>query len=251
MRNIKLIISYDGTDFFGWQKQPEQRSVQKTISQVLSEMLNEEIKIIGASRTDSGVHAIEQTANFFTTRNIPNNKLLHALGSYLPKDIAVISAEDVAEDFNSRFSAVGKHYRYFINTNFCPDPFQRRYCWWYRRKLHLNKMQNAVEYMIGTLDWSGIKIITDDENESAIRTINKIEINEKNNVFTIDVYGINFMYKQVRSIVGILVSAALERLVPNEIPEILCGKIKKKYDVAPASGLFLQKVYYDIKDFNL
>jgi tRNA pseudouridine38-40 synthase len=245
MRKIKLIIAYDGTDFHGWQIQPEVRTVSGEIKSALEKILRHEISLTAASRTDAGVHALGQTADFHTDNSIETGKLLLALNGVLPDDVAVKSVEEVSEDFHSTHKAKGKHYRYFIRLSGIDDPLSRKYHWWYHHKLDVDKIIDATKFLTGTVDFKGLEINSGKPDVETIREISEIKIVRDGDDLIIDIFGKSFMYKLVRSMVGLLVAAGNGKIQLEEIPEILSGKnAHRKTDVAPPHGLTLVEVYY-------
>jgi len=245
MKKFKLIIAYDGNDFHGWQIQPEVRTVAGELKFAAEKILRHEISVTAASRTDTGVHATGQTADFTTDNHIEPGKLLYALNGVLPGDVVVKSVEEVPEDFHSTHQSKGKHYRYVIRLSKINDPLTRKYHWWYRHNLDIEKMILASKFLIGKVDFKGLEINCGKPDVETVREISEIKISQNNNDLIIDVFGKSFMYKLVRSMIGLLVAAGNRKIQPEEIPEILSGKNEhRKTDVAPAKGLTLIKVYY-------
>jgi len=245
MKKIKLIIAYDGTDFHGWQIQPEVRTVAGEIKLSAEKILRHEISIAAASRTDTGVHALGQTADFATDTPIETERLLRAINSVLPEDVVIKSVEEVSEDFHSTHQSKGKHYRYTIRLSETDNPLTRRFHWWYRHKLDIEKVISASKYLTGTVEFKGLEINCGKPDVETIREISEIKISRNNDDLIIDIFGKSFMYKLVRSMVGLLVAAGSSKIQLEEIPEILSGKNEhRKTDVAPAKGLTLIEVYY-------
>ncbi len=245
MKKFKLIVAYDGTDFHGWQIQPEIRTVAGELKSAAEKILRHEISVTAASRTDTGVHALGQTADFSTDNPIEPSKLLHALNGVLSDDVVVKYTEEVPENFHSTHLSKGKHYRYVIRLSKIDDPLTRRYHWWYRHNLDIGKMISASKFLVGNVDFKGLEINCGKPDVETVREISKIEISRNNDDLIIDVFGKSFMYKLIRSIVGLLVAAGNSKILPEEIPEILSEKNEhRKTDVAPAKGLTLIEVYY-------
>ncbi len=245
MRKIKLIIAYDGTDFHGWQIQPEVRTVAGEIKSALEKILRHEIYLTAASRTDVGVHALGQTADFHTDNSIETGKLLLALNGVLPDDVAVKSAEEVSEDFHSTHQSKGKHYRYTIRLCQTDDPLSRRYHWWYHHDLNIMKMVLASNLLKGKVDFKGLEINSGKPDVETIREISGIKMIRDGDDLIINIFGKSFMYKLVRSMIGLLIAAGNGKIQLEEIPEILSGKNEhRKTDVAPPHGLTLMEVYY-------
>ena len=202
MNNIKLVIEYDGTNYAGWQQQKNGKTIHHTLNKAIVKVVNEEIKLHGAGRTDAGTHAIGQVANFKTQSNIPFFNLVQAINYYLPKDIVVKSAKKVPEKFHSRYSVKSKVYRYTILNNKTRNAIGRNCCHYYATDLDIEKMQKASKALIGKHDFSTFK--SKSEVISSVRTIKKLEIKKKGEYlfFTIEADG--FLYKMVRAIVGTL-----------------------------------------------
>lgn len=245
MKKYKLIISYDGTNFHGWQIQPDARTVAGEIKLAIEKIVNHDIVLNAASRTDAGVHSLGQTADFSTDKSIDSQKLLRAINALLPCDVAVSSIEEVAENFHSTFDAKGKHYRYTIYTAEIDNPLTRNFHWHYRYELDVEVMKKAAKFLVGKVDFNGLKINSGKENVETVRDISNINITIDDNELIIDVFGKSFMYKLVRSIVGLLVAAGSKKISIDEIPELLAGKTTcRRTDVAPPQGLMLIKVFY-------
>ena len=243
-RNIKMIVAYDGTCFHGWQRQRGQRTVQQEVETAISRVVCERVALVAASRTDAGVHARGQTAHFRTATIIPCDRLLCGINSSLPDSIAVMQLDDVAPEFSSR-NATGKHYQYRICRDVVDDPFSRRSRWRCVHALDISLMREAARLMTGDVDFRGLQVKTGKDYETTIRTIWAIELQADDHELVIDVYGKAFMYKQVRSMVGLLVAAGRGRAKIADIPALLSGTVeKRRSEVAPPQGLTLMKVYY-------
>ena len=245
MKNIKLLIEYDGTNYAGWQNQDNAITVQEKLEYALREVTNEDIKLIGSGRTDAGVHALGQVANFVTNATIPADKYKYILNNVLPDDIAIIKSEEVDMSFHSRFSAKKKRYKYVIYTRKMPSPIHRNYSFHYKHDLDLDKMKKASKYFIGRHDFSsfkGRKSIV----KSNIRTIYEIEIEETGDFIEITFKGDSFLKYMIRIIVGTLINVGIGKTTIDEIPYIISSKNRDKAGkTAPPQGLFLEKVYYE------
>ena len=253
MKNIKLIISYDGTDFHGWQFQPEMRTVAGELKAALEIILTESVLLKAASRTDSGVHAIGQTVHFKTENNIELSKLVKGVNSILPEDISVLSMEYMPEDFHSTYDSKGKHYCYQILNSETDDPFSRKFHWLHPYSLNISAMEKAAKFMIGEeVEFKGLYINSTNPNVFTIRNISEINFRYnhlasfiKGELLFIDIYGKSFMYKMVRSLVGLLVAVGSGRIAPEKVPELLNAEPGSRIsNVAPAKGLTLVEVYY-------
>ena len=244
MRNIRLTIQYDGTNYAGWQFQKNARSVQETIERALKKILGENIRLIGAGRTDSGVHAREQAANFKTRSKLPAKNIQKALNSRLPKDIRVSKVEEAAAVFNSQFDAKAKAYRYTIVNSDFMDPFLRRFAAKCFYRLDINAMKKAARHLLGRHDFRTFQA-KDVRRRQAVRTVKKIRIEKSGNLIYIDMEADGFLYNMARNIVGTLIEVGRGKMAPDDVREIL-----KKLDrrlagpTAPAAGLCLVKVKY-------
>jgi tRNA pseudouridine38-40 synthase len=245
MPNIKLTISYDGTNYHGWQKQKSQPTIQGTIEMALKKILNEEVSLTGAGRTDAGVHAIGQVANFRIKKmKIPVAKLPFVLNNLLPQDIRILKAEEVNDNFNARKFAKSKTYLYVISNTPVQSPFSAPYSWHILDKLNLKRMREAGKMFTGKKDFRAF-MASDSTSKSSIRTIKKLSITKKNGQIFITVSANGFLKQMVRNIVGTIVETGLGKLDPSEIPEIISSGDRKMAGVcAPARGLFLLKVDY-------
>ena len=243
MNNIKLVIEYDGTNYAGWQQQKNGKTIHQTLDKAIVKVVNEEIKLHGAGRTDAGTHAIGQVANFKTQANIPLFNLVQAINYYLPKDIVVKSAKKVPEKFHSRYSAKSKVYRYTILNNKTRNAIGRNYCHYYGTDLDIEKMQKASKALIGKHDFSTFK--SKSEVISSVRTIKKLEIKKKGEYlfFTIEADG--FLYKMVRAIVGTLLEVGRGKMTLGKFRETVKSGIRAKAgNTVPANGLCLLRVKY-------
>lgn len=245
MPNIKLTISYDGTNYHGWQKQKNKVTIQQTLESALEKILNKKINLTGAGRTDAGTHAIAQIANFkIDSVRIPLNKLSVALNSTLRDDIRVLSSEIVQENFHARKSAKTKTYLYVISNTPVQSPFSARYSWYIPYKINLKRMQKAAKMLKGKQDFKSF-MSQGSNTKSTVRNLREIKIKKKNSqiIFTFEADG--FLKQMVRNIIGTLVEIGIGKREPEEILKILNAKDRTKAGVcAPANGLFLLEVNY-------
>jgi len=239
MKNIKLVIEYDGTDFCGWQYQPDERTVQGEIEDVLKKLLSERIRIIGAGRTDQGVHARGQVANFHTSSTLPLTKMLIALNSLTGSDVNIKKISYTSEDFHSRFSAESKVYEYNIVLK--PSPFALRYNWFVKYELDLDKMNIAKNTLTGKHDFKYFSTETEKENTFCI--VESISLTQRDSRIIIKIEGDRFIRKMVRGIVGFLHDVGRGYYRSSQAKDVLAGKIKNLF-FAPPQGLFLVKVKY-------
>ncbi len=244
MRNIKLTIEYDGTNYQGWQKQKRGSTIQNTLEEAIRVLTNEEIEVIGSSRTDAGVHAKGFVANFKTNSKIPSEKYREAINHKLPKDIVILNSEEVDEEFHARYNARGKTYSYSILNRDVPSAINRNYLYHVKRKLDIEAMKEACKYFIGTYDFSAFKS-SGSSVKTTIRTIFELYIEENNDIIKVYVTGDGFLYNMVRIIVGTLIMVGSNKIKPNEIENIIAEKDREKAGICvPATGLVLEKVYY-------
>ena len=246
MRNIKLTIEYDGKDFNGWQKQPDKLNIQGTIENVIKQITGEDIELNASGRTDAGVHALGQVANFKTNSDLPIEKFPIAINSNLKKSIRIINAEEVEENFHSRLSCKKKTYRYVINNSEFSSAIYRNLETHIPQKLDIAKMKQAIKYFEGEHDFKAFKA-SGTSSKTSVRTIYHAEIVEKENSrIYIELTGNGFLYNMVRIISGTLVDVGLGKIKPDEIPEIILeGKREKAGKTLPPNGLFLLYVEYN------
>lgn len=216
MRNIKLILEYDGTNYLGWQKQRIGKTIQGTLEEAIRSLTNEEIDSIGSSRTDAGVHAKGFIANFKTNSKIPADKFREAINHKLPDDIVILKSEEVEEDFHSRYNAKGKTYSYSILNRDVKSAIDRNYVYHIKKELDLNSMEEACKYFIGTYDFSAFKT-SGSSVKSSIRTISELYIQKNDDIIKIFVTGDGFLYNMVRIIVGTLIMVGNNKIKPEEI----------------------------------
>ena len=245
MRNIKLTIEYDGKDFNGWQKQPGKLNIQGSIEAAIKQITGEDVQLNASGRTDAGVHAWGQVANFKTESNLPIEKFPIAINTKLKRSIRIINAEEVDERFHSRLSCKRKTYRYVINNSEYASAIYRNLETHIPQKLDINKMQEAVKYFEGEHDFKAFKA-SGTSSKSSVRTIYKAEVLEMpNNRIYIELTGNGFLYNMVRIIAGTLVDVGLEKIEPEEIPNIIKqGKRELAGKTLPPNGLYLLRVEY-------
>jgi len=244
MRNIKLTLEYDGTNYLGWQKQKMGKTLQGTLEESIKLLTKEEIEVIGSSRTDAGVHAKGFVANFKTNSKIPAEKYREAINHKLPDDIIILKSEEVEEDFHARYNAKGKTYSYSILNRDTPSAIYRNYLYHVKRKLDVGYMKEACQYFIGTHDFSAFKT-SGSSVKTTVRTITELYVEENGDIIKIYVTGDGFLYNMVRIIVGTLIMVGSNKIKPLEIKNIIDSKERDKAGICvPASGLVLEKVYY-------
>jgi len=244
MRNIKLTLEYDGTKYFGWQKQKERVTIQEKLEEALSLLTNDKIDIIGSSRTDAGVHARGFVANFKTNSKIPAEKFREAINHKLPEDIVILKSEEVEEDFHARYDAKGKTYSYGIIMREVPPSIGKDYLYHIKKPLDINKMKEACKYFIGEKDFVAFKS-SGSSVKTTVRTIKNLYIEDDRDIIRIYVTGDGFLYNMVRIIVGTLIMVGNNKIEPEEITSIIESKDRKKAGICvPAKGLILEEVFY-------
>ena len=244
MKRIRLVIAYDGTNYSGWQLQPEQVTVELVINEALSALFNQEIRVIGASRTDSGVHAMGNVAVFDTDSPIPAEKICYALNQRLPEDIRVQSSIEVSPDFHPRKVVNKKTYEYRICNRRIMLPTKRLYADFIYYSLNVIAMQEAAGYLIGEHDFKSFCSVKT-QVEDTVRTIYSIVVTEKDDMITITVKGNGFLYNMVRIIAGTLIEVGRGAYPADKIKAILNDQDRSLAGpTAPAKGLMLVKIEY-------
>ncbi|MBK1879425.1 tRNA pseudouridine(38-40) synthase TruA [Pelagicoccus mobilis] len=242
----KCTCSYDGTEYAGWQKQPNKLSVQQVIEDVLGKLFKSPAGIQGSGRTDAGVHALEQVFHFDRDWKHGGEALVKALRALLPKSIRVESAVAVGDDFHSRFSAVSKRYQYRLKLGEA-DPFRWPYCWEVPASLNLNLVEAAMGRLVGKHDFAAFAASRGAglEYESTVRHITNARLTQDSECVTLSFQADGFMYKMVRSLAGTVVNVGLGRLALDDVDTLLESKERiPLVQAAPARGLFLEKVFY-------
>lgn len=252
MNNYKLVISYDGSSFFGYQKTRDRPTVEERLQSVLETILQHKIKLQAASRTDAGVHALYQVVNFHSDISFDRERLLISLNQMLPKSIRALSIEPVSKSFHPTLDNFGKVYQYNICNTSIQSPFERLTSWHKHQKLDTQMMQLAKKHFLGTLDFMSFTNFRKTPHKSTICTLDSIDIITEDERIFIYVKGDHFLYKMVRNIVGTLFDVGSGKISPDAIPEIFEKKQRFFAGVtAPAHGLFLYKVFYNKDEFEL
>lgn len=247
MKNIKLTVAYDGSKYFGFQEQRgcNLPTIQEKLEDCLEVLTNHKIKVIGAGRTDSGVHAVGQVVNFNAMDwPIPIHKIPLAMNGRLPADIVVTSAQRVTDEFHARFSAISKTYKYQIYNARIPDPFLQRYTYFVPQPLNVQAMSLGGKFLVGEHDFNAFRA-KGTSVKSTVRTIYGVQVQQKGNLIEILVTGNGFLYNMVRIIVGTLLKIGYEKQKPEYICDILASKDRTwAGSTVPPQGLFLISVDY-------
>jgi tRNA pseudouridine38-40 synthase len=245
MRNIRLLLEYDGTQYHGWQRQADAATIQQTLEEALIRLAGQKVVLIGSGRTDAGVHALGQVANFRIESTIPLKAFQDGLNSILPPDIAVLEAAEVPTEFHARKSARAKTYEYRILNRSRRSPLNRDYAWWIAHPLNLPAMSAAAEALPGEHNFAAFRASGSDNINPVRRVTSAIWREEPGGwlIFTITATG--FLRGMVRSLVGTMVEAGRGKAPPTRLAEILAsGARKDAGPTAPPQGLYLVKVFY-------
>lgn len=247
-RNIRLLIEYDGSRYQGWQRLGESskaKTIQAKLEAVLCEMTGETISVIGSGRTDAGVHACGQVANFHTNCTLSCKEIKAYLTRYLPSDIGIRSVSEVGERFHSRLNAKQKTYLYRISLPQVPNVFQRKYLWYFPETLNLEKMQEAASLLLGVHDFQGFSSVKKTK-KSTVRRLYEISIRKTSSEIQITYVGNGFLHHMVRILTGTLVEIGCGKMKPAQLQKVF--ETKKREDAgmtAPPQGLFLMHVEYE------
>ena len=250
MKNIKLVIEYEGTNYLGWQKQEGLPTVQGELEKALKKATGEEVQLIGSGRTDKRVHALGQVANFHTRSNIPGEKYKLLMEFLLPEDISIVDSEEVDLKFHSRYDASRKQYKYLVYNEKLPSAIYRNFSYHVSADLNIKDMMEAAKCFIGTHDFNAFKV-SKGKKINTNRTINHIDIKKEDSLIEFTIEGNSFLHNMVRIIIGTLIFVGNGKIDKYEIPKIIRdGKREKAGITAPPQGLFLEKVYYDKKHID-
>ncbi|WP_027109099.1 tRNA pseudouridine(38-40) synthase TruA [Lacticigenium naphthae] len=246
MRNIKMLIEYDGARYLGWQRLGDSgKTIQGKIENILTEMLGTKIEIVGSGRTDAGAHAKGQVANFKTTTDMDLTAMRDYLNRYLPRDIIIKELEEVPERFHSRYHAVGKKYSYYVWNTVVPSAFKRNYSYHYPENLDIDRMTAACDRLVGTHDFLGFSSLKKTK-KSTVRTINEITIYKEGDLIHFTFIGNGFLYNMIRILMGTLLEIGAGMTEPEYIDSIFESGIRSDAGMTvPSQGLFLDEVYYD------
>ena len=244
MRRIKLTLEYDGTGYAGWQIQPNGDTIQQRVEEALEKVLQEQIRIHGSGRTDAGVHAREQVAHFDTLSSLPLGNILAGANTHLPRDIAIIRAEEISPDFHARYSAREKIYRYRILIRETRSPICRNSAYRVSLPINVSKMRIAANILIGKHDFSAFEA-SGSAIRDKVRSLSRLDIQEEGEMLEYELQANGFLYKMVRNIVGTLLEVGKGKLSPEDVRVILESKDRTQAGpTAPANGLYLLRVIY-------
>lgn len=244
-RNILLTIEYDGTNFSGWQIQPNAYTVQEEVQRVLSILCGEPITVFGTSRTDGGVHAYGQRANFSGDFGIPTEKIMFAANNLLDPSVRIKKVELMPLDFHARYHSKSKTYIYRIANGRYGDPFKRNYCCHVDRPLNFEDMKKAGEYLVGTHDFESFQSTGGTIRTTTVRTIYSLDLVKEGDEITMTIHGDGFLYNMVRIIAGTLIKVGLGKIQPDAMEDIIKSKDRRKAGLtASPNGLYLAEIYY-------
>lgn len=250
MRNIALILMYNGTAYHGWQVQKTETSVAETLERGLSMVCGEPIRVVGCGRTDAGVHAEFYVANFHTSSRIPTERIPFAVNTHIPEDIVVKAAYEVAEDFNAIGSCIKKEYTYRIYNSRIKNPFYVNRAYFYPKRLDEALMDRAARMFEGTHDFAAVRSVGTNVR-STVRTIYYCHVERHGELLELKVCANGFLYNMVRAITGTVLYAAEGKLKPEDIPVILdSGNRTLAGPTAPPGGLYLTHVWYEDERLN-
>ncbi|MEG0291856.1 MAG: tRNA pseudouridine(38-40) synthase TruA [Anaerovoracaceae bacterium] len=244
-RNILLTIEYDGTNFFGWQRQPNVPTVQREVERVLSILCKQDVLINGTSRTDAGVHAYGQRASFKGEFGIPTDRIMFAANNLMDGAVRIKEVEEVPIDFHARYDSKGKTYLYKIANKRYKDPFDRNYKYTVTSSLDFEAMKAAAKHIVGTHDFKCFEAAGGDVRESTVRTIYSLELKKEGDDILLYVKGDGFLYNMVRIITGTLVDVGLGKINADSLVDIINSKDRGRAGhTAPPNGLYLVEIYY-------
>jgi len=244
MVNVRLVLEYDGTYYYGWQVQPEVPTIQGELQKALVKILKQKVSVVGAARTDRGVHAKGQVVSTRIPNSFPVTRLAPALNSVLPLDIRIKEARQVKDSFHARYDARYKVYKYFICNSLIFHPWLRKYSWWVTSSLDCQRMKKAASYLIGKHDFSSF------QNEGSpstqpVKCVEQLRIHKRGSLISLSIKADSFLYRMARNITGTLVEVGRGKLSPLQVKELLLAKDRRKAGpTAPPQGLFLWRIEY-------
>ncbi len=245
MRNVRVQLAYDGSRFFGWQRQDGFPSVQEALEEALASLVGERITVHGAGRTDTGVHALRQVASFHVDTELDDNRLWHALNAHLADGAVIRCLETCRDDFHAQFDARGKRYLYRVVIGRFRPPFARELAHWVREPLDVGAMRGAAERMLGKHDFSALANVGS-PRKSNVRNLTALRVVARREVLALIARADGFLYNMMRTIAGTLIEVGRGKIAPEEIDAILASRDRTRAGpTAPASGLYLLSVLYD------
>lgn len=244
MRNVKLVLAYDGTNYQGWQIQPNGPTVQGAVEEALQAITQEPVRVVGSGRTDAGVHALEQVAHFHTGSRLDAATLLRGLNGLLPLDIRVSEVADVPLSFHARYSAKSKTYRYLLWNSPVLSPFYRQYAWHVARELDVGAMQEAAAAVVGTHDFSAFRASSCTARHG-VRTVFSCAVSRDGALVEVSLHANALLHHMVRVVVGTLVEIGMGKRAPGDMGDVLRSRDRFRAGLtATAHGLYLKKVTY-------
>ncbi len=245
MRNLRVLVAYDGSRFAGWQRQDGFETAQQALEEALLELTGQPCVVHGASRTDSGVHALGQVASFFASTRLDDDRFRHALNAHLPRGVVVQRLETCRDDFHARYSARGKRYLYVVATSRFRLPFANDYAHWTNQPLASGAVSEAASLLVGKHDFVAFSSVGA-PRRSTVRTIQHLHLLPRRRSFAFVVQGDGFLYNMVRIVAGTLLDVGRGRITPADVARALeCGDRNLVGATAPAEGLYLLRVLYD------
>ena len=244
-KNLKLTVAYDGSAYHGFQRQANAVTVQQVLEETLSALFGESIVVAGAARTDAGVHAYGQVVSLRTSSRVPTDRIPAALRSMLPRDIAVVEAEEMEGNFHARFSATGKLYSYRILNSPRPDPLRRNYCWQIGRPLNVATMQSVLAQLVGEHHFGAFQS-AGSSAKHPVRTLYTANCFEQGELLEFQLHGNGFLYHMVRNIVGTVAEVGTGKISTDDFQRIFVGRDRRNAGAtAPGAGLYLLRVFYE------
>jgi len=244
MRNIKMTLEYDGTDYSGWQRQPNARSVQETLESAIAAVTGESVRVTGAGRTDAGVHALAQVASFGTSSHLTTGELKAAINANLPDDASVLDLEEAPAEFDAQRSARGKTYAYSILNRMERSPLLRRTALLVNQQLDIGAMRRAARFIRGEHDFACFRS-AGSSAKTSVRRVTHLDIEERDGLLFITVSADGFLYNMVRAIVGTLIEVGRGKMSPEDLPDIISSRDRARAGpTAPPHGLCLMAVDY-------
>jgi tRNA pseudouridine38-40 synthase len=242
LRIVRLVVSYDGTDFHGWQAQPGQRTVQGVLEDALSRALEESVEVAGAGRTDAGVHARGQSVSFASASKLPRQAWVPVVNRELPEDVRVVSAEDRDPDFHARHDATGRRYSYRLLDR--DDVLLRRFAWFPQRRIHSESLERATRELEGLHDCKSFESAGSPSRHTECR-VDRARWSRWEHGLRLDIVANHFLYHMVRTVVGTALAAAEERDAPGSMRSVIAARDRSRAGAtAPAQGLCLEEVFY-------